>query len=471
MLLWLVLPGIFHHEIASAFCQVAIFKVFFSASVSQHQVHLPVAVQRRQAITQDSALLIAVPMSYIAMATEEPGDSKHEDRWNHMRASQRMQAIQAPVIPVIRELIRTHPGTLSLGQGVSFFGPPPRALERVKRFGYAPEDHKYTPVQGLEPLLELITGKLKVENGITLGSDRSVIVTAGGNMAFLNTLFAITDPGDEVILPLPFYFNQEMALRMLNCQPVPVPTDGGQQLDLDRIEGAITGRTRAVVTISPNNPTGAVYPEEQLRRINRLCRDRGIYHISDEAYENFVFDGASHFSPASIQDSENYTISLFSLSKAYGLASWRIGYMVVPSHLFSSVLKAQDTNLICPPAISQHAAMGALEAGSGYCREQMATLRSVRSIMLEELRGLEELCDIPPAKGAFYFLLRLKQPLDAMAIAERLIREHRVAAIPGTAFGLTDACALRISYGALTEATAREGTRRLVRGLRSLLAR
>jgi aspartate/methionine/tyrosine aminotransferase len=378
--------------------------------------------------------------------------------WN---PSQRMQAIQAPVIPVIRELIRTHPGTLSLGQGVSFFGPPPRALQRAQQFGSAPGDHMYSPVQGLEALLELIAGKLETDNGIRVGTGRRVIVTAGGNMAFLNALFAITAPGDEVILPLPFYFNQEMALRMLNCRPVVVPTDGNQQLDLGLIEGAITERTRAVVTISPNNPTGAVYPEAQLRLVNRLCRDRGIYHISDEAYENFVFDGACHFSPASAEDTDS--------SKAYGFASWRIGYMLIPSHLFASVLKAQDTNLICPPAISQHAAMGALETGSGYCREQMNTLRSVRSIMLEELRGLEGLGTIPPASGAFYFLLRLHQPLSAMTVAERLIREHRVAVIPGNAFGVTDACTLRVSYGALTEATAREGTQRLVHGLRQLL--
>lgn len=386
-----------------------------------------------------------------------------------MRASQRMQAIQEPVIPVIRELIRTHPGTLSLGQGVSFFGPPPQALERVQRFGLAPDDHKYTPVQGIDALLELLSRKLRTENRIALGAGQNVIVTAGGNMAFLNALFAITDPGDEVILPRPYYFNQEMALRMLDCVPVPVPVDSDHQLDLERIEGAITERTRAVVTISPNNPTGAVYPEAQLRRINQLCRDRGIYHISDEAYENFVFDGAVHFSPASIPGSEGHTISLYSLSKAYGFASWRIGYMVIPAHLFSAVLKAQDTNLICPPAISQHAALGALEAGSAYCREQLVTLQHVRDIVLEELSGLADVCDIPPARGAFYFLLRLRRPLDAMAVAERLIRDHRVAVIPGNAFGATEACNLRVSYGALTEATAKEGTRRLVQGLHSIL--
>jgi aspartate/methionine/tyrosine aminotransferase len=387
-----------------------------------------------------------------------------------MNLSRRMQSVQDPVIPVIRELIRACPGTLSLGQGVVFYGPPPKALERAREFGRCPEDHKYAPVQGQDALLELIARKLARENGITLGADRRVVVTAGGNMGFLNALFAITDPGDEVILPLPFYFNQEMALRMLNCRPVAVPTDADYQLDLERIEAAITDRTRAIVTISPNNPTGAVYPEADLRKVNQLCQARGLYHISDEAYENFLFDGARHFSPASIEASAPHTISLYSLSKAYGFASWRIGYMLIPAQLFNAVLKAQDTNLICPPAISQAAAIGALETGSSYCLEHLDTIRKVRAIVLEELSAITDLCGIPAAQGAFYFLLRLSQDLDAMRVAERLIREHGVALIPGNAFGLTETCQLRISYGALTEATAREGTQRLVQGLRKLLA-
>lgn len=386
-----------------------------------------------------------------------------------MNISQRMQSVQEPIIPVIRELIRAHPGTISLGQGVVFYGPPPMAMERAHHFGRSPEEHKYTPVRGLDPLLDLIVTKLRQDNRIALGAEHDVVVTAGGNMGFLNALFAITDPGDEVILPLPCYFNQEMAIRMLSCRPVLVPTDADYQLDLNRIVSAITDRTRAIVTISPNNPTGAVYSREQLQAVNRLCAERNLYHISDEAYENFLFEDARHFSPASMDGSENHTISLFSLSKAYGFASWRIGYMVIPAHLSTAVLKAQDTNLICPPAISQHAAIGALETGSTYCREHLKTIETVRRIVLDELSHLGAGCQIPDAKGAFYLLIRLPNAPDAMSVAERLIREYSVAVIPGHAFGVTGTCALRVSYGMLTPETAREGSQRLVKGLRQIL--
>ncbi len=382
--------------------------------------------------------------------------------------SDRMGAVQSPIIPVIAELIRNHPGTISLGQGVAWYGPPDSARAKIVGFFDEPSQHKYGPVQGIAPLLELIECKLAAENGIHLAG-RKVVVTAGANMGFLNALFAIADPGDEIILPLPYYFNQEMAIRMVNCKPVLVPTDGDYQLQVDRIRAAMTDRTRAVVTISPNNPTGAVYAEASLRAVNAVCREAGIYHISDEAYENFLYDDARHFSPGSIDDSQRHTISLFSLSKAYGFASWRIGYMLIPEALYPAVLKAQDTNLICAALISQHAAVGALETGSGYCREKLKTTARVREIVLKELEAVRAFCQIPTTKGAFYLLLNVNTELNSLTLAERLIREHGVAVIPGVAFGLEQGCYLRVAYGALDETTAAEGVRRLVKGLQAIL--
>ncbi len=145
-------------------------------------------------------------------------------------------------------------------------------------------------------------------------------------MGFLNAILAITSPGDEIILQTPYYFNHEMAVAIAGCRAIPVPTDSNYQLRLDAIRQAITGRTRAIVTVSPNNPTGVVYSEADLRQINALCASSGIYHITDEAYEYFTYDGAEHFSPGSIPDSAESTLSLYTLSKAYGFASWRIGY-------------------------------------------------------------------------------------------------------------------------------------------------
>lgn len=380
----------------------------------------------------------------------------------------RMQAVQSPIIPVVGALIRQHPGTISLGQGVVSYGPPPQAAARIAAFLANPDNHKYQAVEGIEPLQAAIAAKLVQDNGISL-TGRQVVVTAGSNMAFMNAILAITSPGDEIIFSVPYYFNHEMAVMMASCRPVLVPTDDQYQLQVGAIEQAITERTRAIVTISPNNPTGAVYPQATLWQVNQLCRDRGVYHISDEAYEYFLYEGASHFSPAAIPDSSEYTISLFSLSKAYGFASWRIGYMVIPTALTEAVRKIQDTILICPPVVSQYAALGALEAGVAYCRERLGAIAAVRKLVLAELEQLGDRCTVPLAQGAFYVLLKVHTEQDAMGVVERLIREYGVAVIPGDTFGMSEGCYLRVAFGALEEATAREGIGRLVRGLKAIV--
>jgi aspartate/methionine/tyrosine aminotransferase len=322
-------------------------------------------------------------------------------------------------------------------------------------------------VEGRPDLVEAIEEKLARENGIRVRPDSRVVVTAGGNMAFFNAVLAVADPGDEVVFPVPFYFNHEMATVMASARPVPVATRPGYQLDVDAIRRAITPRTRAVVTVSPNNPSGAVYPEADLRAVSELCAHHGVIHVHDEVYEYFTYDGAAHVSPGSFEGAAPHTITLSSLSKAYGFAGWRIGYMVIPHALFDAVNKIQDTNLICPPTISQAAALAALRVGRAYCEPMVRELADVRRMVLRELHGLGELCDVPDVQGAFYCLARLRTPLPVLTLVERLIREHRVAVIPGNAFGL-EGPVVRVSYGALDRASVAEGLGRLVEGVRRL---
>ena len=379
-----------------------------------------------------------------------------------------MDAVQAPIIPILGEWIRQSPGTISLGQGMVAYGPPPEALAAVPEFLARPDAHRYGPVEGLPGLVDALSRKLAIENRLDLSRSR-VVVTAGGNLAFMNAVLAVADAGDEVILQAPYYFNHEMAVAMADCRPVVVPTDARYQLQVDRIAAAITPRTRAVVTISPNNPSGAVYPEADLRAVNALCAGRGVWHIHDEVYEYFTYGAARHFSPGSLPGADAHTISLYSLSKAYGFASWRIGYMTVPEALWVAVNKIQDTLLICAPHVSQAAAVGALAAGRPYCDRHVAALAAVRAHVLAELETIGDLVEAPSADGALYCLLRVRTPIDSMTLAERLVREHKVATVPGTAFGLTGGTYLRVSYGALAPETVEEGMGRLVRGLKTLI--
>jgi len=381
-----------------------------------------------------------------------------------------MDAVQAPIVPIIGDWIRQTPGTISLGQGVVHYGPPPAAVDIAREALANPDTHTYGDGAGSRALIGAIEDKLRRDNGIDVARGSGVTVTAGANMGFLHAVLAVTEPGDDAILPVPFYFNHEMAIQMAGCTAIPVGTDERYQLDVDAIRRAITPRTRAIVTVSPNNPTGAVYSEESLRQVSRECAERGIYHICDEVYEYFTYGSARHVSPAAFAGAEGHTISLYSLSKAYGFAGWRIGYMVYPEALADAVMKVQDTVLVCPPVISQIAAVAAMEVGPAYCRHHVHALAEIRDIVFAELRSLEPLCTVPTVDGAFYCFLRVNADADPMTVTERLIREHRVAVVPGSAFGSVDGCYFRVAYGALEKDTVAQGIGRLVTGLRRIFS-
>ena len=379
----------------------------------------------------------------------------------------RMSSVQAPIIPIVGELIRSTPGTISLGQGMVSWGPPPEAIEAAREAAALASTHRYGAVEGESALLAAIRAKLAAENRLDLSASR-VVVTTGSNMAFLSLVQALTEPGDEILLPVPFYFNHEMAVRIADCVPVPVRTDREYQVDPDALATQITPRTRAIVTVSPNNPSGAVYPEATLRAVNELCARRGLVHISDEAYEYFTYD-TPHFSAGSLPGAGAHTVSLYSLSKAYGFAGWRIGYMVIPEWLNDALYKVQDTVLICPPLVCQAAARAALEVGRSWCATALASLAATRRSVLDRLAEVADLADVPVPEGAFYCLPRLKTTIPAMTVMERLVREHKVAAIAGDTFGLTEGTYLRVSYGALAGEMVDEGMARLTRGLREIL--
>jgi aspartate/methionine/tyrosine aminotransferase len=380
----------------------------------------------------------------------------------------RMAGVDTPIIPTIGALVRNNPGTISLGQGVVNYGPPSQAIAALPSMIDDGSLHKYLSVSGHPELLEAIHNKLAQENQIKLGTEAMVMVTAGSNMAFLNAVLAVADPGDEVILPMPFYFNQEMAIRMCGCVPVTIATHADWSLDVEAMAAAITPRTRAIVTVSPNNPTGAVYSEKSLRAINALCAQHGLYHFSDEAYEYFTYEGVKHFSPASIPGAHEHTLSFYSMSKNYGMASWRVGYVVFPAKLFDAMNKVQDTNLICAPMPSQLLAIQALKLGRQWVAPKIEALSEVRQTVYRALESLGDLVQFPKTQGAFYVLMKLHglaQGTKPIAFNQAMTEKFKVATIPGFAFGLTqtqEANYQRLSYGALDAATVAEGVQRYV---------
>jgi len=379
-----------------------------------------------------------------------------------------MDAVQSPIIPVIGRMIRDTPGTISLGQGVVHYGPPPEAVAAARDAAGLDEVHQYGDGAGRASLVARLARKLREENGVDVTRGQRVMVTAGANMAFVHALLATTAPGDEVLLPAPFYFNHEMAIQMAGCRAVPVPTDARHQLQPDAVRRALTNRTRAIVTISPNNPSGAVFTRSALAEVNAICGAHGLYHFADEVYEYFTYGDAEHTSVAALPGAAGHTIAMYSLSKAYGFAGWRVGYVVYPEHLATAMMKSQDTVLICPTILAQVAAEAALDVGRAYCRPFVRDLAALRDIVTARLAALAPLVEAPASDGALYALIKVHTSRDPLEVAERLIREHRVAVIPGTAFGMTEGCYFRVAFGALQAHTVEEGLGRLVEGLRTV---
>ncbi len=387
-----------------------------------------------------------------------------------------MAAVADPVIPQVGALMRQRPDALSLAQGMVSWAPPQAVCQAVGRAMVEADRRldRYGPVQGEEALLAAVRRELTEVRGLDLeGSD--LLVTAGSNMAFHAIAQVLCDPGDEVLLPLPFYFNHAMAIRLAGG--VPVPVAAGLVPDPERLAAAITPRTRAIVTISPSNPSGLVTPPEVLAAINGLCHRHGLLHVSDEAYADFIHGAVPHRGPGRLPGSGGHTVSLFSLSKAYGMAGWRVGYAAVPRQLMGALAKVQDTVLICPPLVSQRAALAALEAGPAWCRPHIATLGQRRRQLIDAVAaartGGQTLELLGPPDGAFYGLLRFPSGLGGEPLMRHLVLGHGVAALPGDSFGLPRAggqALLRLSYGMLDASALAEALGRLFRALAVLQA-
>lgn len=385
----------------------------------------------------------------------------------------RMAAVLEPVIPRIGALLRRRPDALSLAQGMVDWGPPDAAVAALSS---APGPHpcrdRYGPMEGDPQLLEAIRADLADRQGLDL-EGTALLATTGSNMAFNAIAQTILDPGDAVILPVPWYFNHWMAVQLAGG--VPLAVEAGWIPDPERLEAAITPRTRAIVTISPANPSGVVIPAEVLAAINRICARHGLFHISDEAYAAFVHGAVPHRSPARLPGSGEHTITLHSLSKAYGMAGWRLGHASVPRRLLQPLAQVQDTVLICPPRPLQPAASAALKAGPAWCAPRIASLAPRRALVLAAVaeaaaRGVPVRLAVEP-DGAFYVLVACATSLGEEELLERLILEHGVAVVPGGAFGLRGRrgeLLLRLSYGMLEPQQLARALERLFAGLKRL---
>ena len=356
---------------------------------------------------------------------------------------------------------------ISLGQSVPFFGPPPEMIDAVRDAldSFGPRLHTYGPDAGIPELREALARKLADFNGIEVDPDRQLLVTPGSNQAFMVTMMTILDPGDEVAIASPYYFNHHMAIELCRgvVREVPLSEENGFQMTLEDVEGVLTPRTKAVVIISPNNPTGTVYDPEEVVAIARSLTERGIYVITDDAYEVFCYDGTRHVSPRAVVESSELLITLGSLSKTLGMTGWRIGYIAADPGLITQALKVQDATAICAPIVAQVAALAALEQMPAYPQRMIGELNERRDL-------LQTVVDESPAlhwhrtDGALFAMVRADAVGgDRRELESNLLERAHVLTVPGRAFGSQWSDFIRISYGCSPRDRYEEALERVAR--------
>jgi aspartate aminotransferase len=326
---------------------------------------------------------------------------------------------------------------------------------------------RYGPAAGEPKLREAIAQKLQTDNALCYGLE-NVIVTNGGKHSLFNLMLAAIGPGDEVIIPVPFWVSYPEMVKLAGGTPVMVPTDAanGYKITPQQLRQAITPNTRLFILNSPSNPTGMVYTPAEVRALAEVVVEHDIYVVSDEIYEKLLYDGAEHLSigaasPAAFE----HTIISSGFAKAYAMTGWRVGYLAGPPDLIQAATRIQghSTSNVC--TFAQYGAIAALEGPQDCIAEMLAAFAQRRQFMLNALTAMPGFV-CPKPDGAFYMYVNIaKLGISSAEFASQLLAQQQVAVIPGIAFG-TDDC-IRLSYATGLE-TISKGMERLDKFVRSL---
>jgi aspartate/methionine/tyrosine aminotransferase len=354
------------------------------------------------------------------------------------RIAERAKGLRSPKfgqIAEVRGLVQGAEGVVDLGYGEPNFMTPVHIREAGKRAIDEGYTHYVLPVEGLTPLREAIAKKVYRDNGMDVDPSTQVLVTAGVQEAINVVLLTLINPGDEVILPQPYYYADP--LGVLLAGGVPVYTELREERDF-RIDPAdvkekITDRTKAIFYISPNCPTGSVFRKDDLEAIAEITQQRDIFVITDEIYEKLVYDGEKHCSIASIPDMKDRTVSMLGFSKSYAMTGWRIGYLVANRDLIRMMLEIHSQLLIGANSMAQRAALAALTGPQDCIEEMRREYEARRNLFVEGLNRMGFRCK--PPKGSFYIYANISElGMSGFEMAKRLARDARVLGYPGTAY-------------------------------------
>ncbi len=358
---------------------------------------------------------------------------------------------------------------ISYAAGEPDFATPQNIVDAASRAVLDPKNYRYTPAAGLPELREAIAAKTARDSGLTVPASQ-VIVTNGGKQAVYQSFATLLDPGDEVLLPIPFWTTYPEAIKLAGGVPVEVfaGADQGYLVTVEQLEAARTDRTKVLLFVSPSNPTGAVYSPEQTTAIGQWAREHGLWVISDEIYQNLVYDGVRALSIVeAVPELADRTILVNGVAKSYAMTGWRLGWMVGPADAIKGAANLQSHLSSNVSNVSQRAAIEALTGPQDQVEVMRQSFERRRNLIVGELNAIDGVqCPMP--EGAFYVypdvtgLLNREwggvTPTTSLELADLILDQAEVAVVPGEAFGPSGY--LRLSY-ALGDEALLEGMRRL----------
>jgi len=358
---------------------------------------------------------------------------------------------------------------IGFGAGEPDFATPPYIVEAAVAACQDPATHKYTPAGGMPAFKEALAEKTERDSGWRPDPAR-ILVTNGGKHAVYNTCAAVLNPGDEVLLPAPYWttYPESIALAGGTAMPLPTDTASGFRVTVDQLEAARTERTKALFFVSPSNPTGAVYPAEEIEAIGRWAVEHGIWVFADEIYEHLTYDDHAHHSMrALVPEVDDHFVAINGVAKTYAMTGWRVGWMIGPSDLVKAAGNLQSHGTSNVANVSQRAAMAAVSGDLTAVEEMRTSFDRRRRTMVGMLRAIDGV-DLLTPQGAFYafpdltaFLGREvagRVPTTTSELAGIILDEAKVAIVPGEAFGAPGYA--RLSF-ALSDDDLAEGLTRL----------
>jgi len=382
-------------------------------------------------------------------------DRTHEVEWSGIR--------------IMFAMAEQIPGVVNLGIGQPDFDTPVFIRDAAKRAldeGYT----RYPPAKGFADLRQAIAKKLKQENNINADPDTEVYVAVGAMQVIFNTCLHMLNPGDEVIVIDPGY-DYYSQIRLFGGVPVPVASHESNRFKVDPadIRAAITDKTKLMIINTPSNPTGAIFDEEILRSIADMAIEHDIWILSDEPYEHILFDGHQHISMGALEGMAERTISAFTLSKSYAMTGWRVGYTTAPKAIIDEMEKLMEHMVSGVTAVAQRAALAAISAPQDCVQEMVVTYDKRRHLVHGGLNAIDGIQCINPESTFYAFPNISSTGLSSWDFAKYLVKEHKVAVVPGSIFGQAGEGYVRLSFAASMD-QLKEGIARIGRGVAALRA-